>query len=76
MKEIVKIFSFVLLIYLASWTAMYFFLMGADASYFLDYLKLSWLGGGEIPGFIHLGALAVTVVGTFFFIIFSRKRLR
>jgi hypothetical protein len=60
LKIVLKFAALILATYMLSWTCMYFWIMGADASYFTKYLKLSWQGPGEIPALIQAVALFAT----------------
>jgi hypothetical protein len=48
--------------YLAGWFVLFSILTGFDYQYLLPYFAYSWSGGFELPAFIQLGAIAVTVL--------------
>lgn len=58
--------------YAFGWTAAYSWIIGADYKFYFTYLKLVWFGGGlEIPSFVQLIALIISIALTVGIIITS-----
>ena len=62
------------LAYLVAWFAAYLIIVGIDFRFLLQYLKLSWTGGLEIPSFIQ--ALAFLILLVICSILFAIRKLR
>ena len=52
----------VLVTYLATWLLSYFFYVGSDVRFIVEYWLLFWKGGGELPTFIQLTSWSFTLV--------------
>ena len=76
MKKFAKLLIIVVVTYLISWTAMYFWLMKSDTSHFAEYLRLSWTGPGEIPTFIQGGAIGCTFLVLLIYVVSSYRARR
>lgn len=64
MKKIISLFLIFFLSYCISWGVTYSIIMKMDYRYFLEYLRMSWSGPGEIPAFIQISALFISVIMT------------
>lgn len=62
--------------YSTAWVLAYMAIMGVDFQYLPSYLKLGWIGGGEIPATIQLVAVtaAIFTVTAAIVRIFVRRR--
>lgn len=70
MKTCIIAVALLPILYALSWTVSYIAFMGNDLKYYFDYLRLVWSGkGGELPTFIQLFALVITVVGFIAFLV-------
>jgi hypothetical protein len=59
-----KYFFSIVVGYCFGWTLFYLIFMGVDFRFFLKYLVLAWTSPGEIPVFINIGALSVSIIFT------------
>jgi hypothetical protein len=61
------------LLYFISWTVSYVLAMGADSSFYFDYLRMFWtLNAGEKPFFIGVGSIGIFLALSFV----ARQRIR
>jgi hypothetical protein len=74
MHKMIKRMAFVILIYFVSWTASYSVIMGFDFRYYFEYLHLAWTHPGENPAFIHIIAIALTMLTVVIAFSFKRKK--
>lgn len=63
-------------IYFISWTVGYVFFVGWNFKYFFNYMYLSWTSPGEIPSFIQVFALGLTLVMCLIILLRSRTPSR
>lgn len=66
-------------LYLFLWTVVYSVLMKFDFNYYWDYLWLSWISPGEIPAYIQMYSVSLTVFFVLVFIslcVFRRGKKR
>jgi hypothetical protein len=48
-------------VYLAAWTVSYIIFVGIDFQHYFEYLSLAWTGPGEIPAFIQMTSIVLTL---------------
>lgn len=69
-----KIIRYIVLfvgIYIVSWTVIYAVLMKFNFKYYFNYLWLSWTSPGEVPAYIQVVSLILTVLSFIGIILFK-----
>lgn len=67
MKRVVSILVLAVGVYLTSWSAAYFWIVGSDLEHYGEYLRLAWTNPGEIPAFLQMISIIATVLMLFIF---------
>lgn len=60
--KVIKYIAMILGVYIFLWTVAYAVLMKFDFKYYFNYLWLSWTGPGEMPAYIQISAVILTIL--------------
>src|SRR5688500_9083919 len=52
----------VVVLYLLTWVVAYSVVMEFDYRFVLEYFRLGWQGGGELPAAIQMAAIAISLL--------------
>jgi hypothetical protein len=74
MKAIISTLFLAVPIYAFNWTICYMVFVGWNFRYFFKYLYLAWTSPGEIPSFIQIFSIGLTLLMCFL-VFLKRKRL-
>ena len=77
MKVALRIVAAVVAVYFISWSAVYVWIVGSDFRYYGKYLHLAWTNPGELPAFLQVTSIVVTVlILVLFFGVLGYRRMR
>jgi hypothetical protein len=66
----------VLCAYFCGWVVFYTLLVGIDYRFIAEYLRLAWTGGGVLPTYINIGALATACIEIVVVCVLPRRHRR
>ena len=61
-------------VYFVTWTIAYILLVGPNFRHYVDYLRLAWTNPGEIPAFLQIASIVVTVLLMLLVLLVVRRR--
>lgn len=76
MKNLISFVMLSIFVYLISWSAAYTWIVGFDFKHYFEYMRLSWTHPGEIPAFLQISSIIMTIlIMLFVYWIVKRNRL-
>ncbi len=74
MSPVFRAFVFIVPIYAFCWTFFYLIFVGWHFEYFFYYLRLAWTSPGEIPTFIQIFSIGLTILISYLVFRIARSR--
>src|SRR5712675_659711 len=74
MSPAVRALVFIVPIYAVCWTISYLLLVGWHFEFFFYYLQLAWTSPGEIPAFIQILSIGLTILISYLVFRIGRSR--